>query len=211
MGYTIAGLAFAMWRSLRWRAGRASGRRLIARARPTASAPFQSFSGPRASNSCWRAAWTSVCVATPDDRHFEVAKTAICGRQARADRKAVGAVARATRRAGASWPARTECWRKSSITSCSIPITRSCERWWPTANCVHVNNGYCSLLEPKSISGSQFSEWITGRNPGTYVAVHYIKLIDFTFGGRLKTVAMHGQRGIVGPAEGPLGIRCSCG
>ena len=29
----------------------------------------------------------------------------------------------------------------------------------------HVNNGYCSLLEPKSISGSQFAEWIRGRNP----------------------------------------------
>ena len=46
----------------------------------------------------------------------------------------------------------------------------------------HVNNGYCSLLEPKQISGSQFAEWIAGRNPGTYVAVHYVKLIDFTFG-----------------------------
>ena len=45
----------------------------------------------------------------------------------------------------------------------------------------HVNNGYCSLLEPKSISGKQFAEWIVGRNPGTYVAVHYVKLIDFTF------------------------------
>ena len=45
----------------------------------------------------------------------------------------------------------------------------------------HVNNGYCSLLEPKQISGQQFAEWIRGRNPGTYVAVHYIKLIDFTF------------------------------
>jgi predicted dehydrogenase len=66
----------------------------------------------------------------------------------------------------------------------------------------HVNNGYCSLLEPKSISGSQFSEWITGRNPGTYVAAHYIKLIDFTFGGRLKTVTCTGQRGLVGPADG---------
>src|SRR5207244_8931829 len=44
----------------------------------------------------------------------------------------------------------------------------------------HVNNGYCSLLEPKQISGSQFAEWIVGRNPGAYVAVHYIKLIDFT-------------------------------
>jgi predicted dehydrogenase len=67
----------------------------------------------------------------------------------------------------------------------------------------HVNNGYCSLLEPKQISGSQFAEWITGRNPGTYVAVHYIKLIDFTFGGRLKHVTCTGQRGIIGPANGP--------
>jgi predicted dehydrogenase len=67
----------------------------------------------------------------------------------------------------------------------------------------HVNNGYCTLLEPKSISGGQFAEWIKGRNPGTYVAVHYIKLIDFTFGGRLKTVTCTGQRGLVGPADGP--------
>jgi predicted dehydrogenase len=67
----------------------------------------------------------------------------------------------------------------------------------------HVNNGYCTLLEPKSISGGQFAEWIAGRNPGTYVAVHYIKLIDFTFGGRLKSVACTGQRGLVGPADGP--------
>jgi predicted dehydrogenase len=67
----------------------------------------------------------------------------------------------------------------------------------------HVNNGYCSLLEPKSIAQGQFAEWIKGRNPGTYVAVHYIKLIDFSFGGRLKSVTCAGQRGIVGPADGP--------
>ncbi|MFP6769484.1 MAG: gfo/Idh/MocA family oxidoreductase, partial [Planctomycetaceae bacterium] len=67
----------------------------------------------------------------------------------------------------------------------------------------HVNSGYCTLLEPKQISGDQFSEWITGRNPGTYVAVHYIKLIDFSFPGRLKTVTATGQRGLVGAADGP--------
>jgi predicted dehydrogenase len=72
----------------------------------------------------------------------------------------------------------------------------------------HVNNGYCSLLEPKSIATGQFAEWITGRNPGTYVAVHYIKLIDFTFGGRLKTITATGQRGIVGPADGPTWDSC---
>jgi predicted dehydrogenase len=67
----------------------------------------------------------------------------------------------------------------------------------------HINTGYCSLLEPKSISGGQFSEWIKGRNPGTYVACHYIKLIDFTFGGKLKSVTATGQRGLVGPSNGP--------
>ena len=69
----------------------------------------------------------------------------------------------------------------------------------------HVNNGYCSLLEPKSISGGQFAEWIRGRNPGTYVAVHYIKLIDFTFGPawHLDRVTATGQRGLVGPPDGP--------
>jgi D-galacturonate reductase len=69
----------------------------------------------------------------------------------------------------------------------------------------HVNNGYCSLLEPKSISGSQFAEWIKGRNPATYVAVHYIKLIDFTFGPawQLCRVAATGQRGLVGAEDGP--------
>jgi D-galacturonate reductase len=68
----------------------------------------------------------------------------------------------------------------------------------------HVNNGYCTLLEPKSISGSQFAEWIQGRNPGTYVAVHYIKLIDFSFGPnwKLARISANGQRGLVGPATG---------
>ena len=66
----------------------------------------------------------------------------------------------------------------------------------------HVNAGYCSLLEPKSISSGQFAEWIAGRNPGTYVACHYIKLIDFTFGGRLKTITATGQRGLVGSKAG---------
>jgi hypothetical protein len=67
-----------------------------------------------------------------------------------------------------------------------------------------VNNGYCSLLEPKSISTGQFSEWITGRNPGTYVAVHYLKLIDFTFGPawRLKRIAATGQRGLIASPTG---------
>lgn len=71
-----------------------------------------------------------------------------------------------------------------------------------------VRSGYCSLLEPRQISSHQFAEWIHGRNPGSYVAVHYIKLIDFTFGistgqeWRIKRVSATGQRGIAGPPKG---------
>jgi predicted dehydrogenase len=69
----------------------------------------------------------------------------------------------------------------------------------------HVNNGYCSLLEPKRISREQFAAWIAGRNPATYVAVHYLKLIDFTFGPdwRLARIQANGQRGLVDSAGGP--------
>ncbi|MAT15992.1 MAG: dehydrogenase, partial [Planctomyces sp.] len=38
--------------------------------------------------------------------------------------------------------------------------------------------------------------------PGTYVACHYIKLIDFSFPGKLKTITATGQRGLVGPQDG---------
>jgi len=74
----------------------------------------------------------------------------------------------------------------------------------------HVNSGYCTLLEPRSISLATFAAWVSGRNPSTYVAVHYFKLIDFTFGGssltpawKLKRVSCNGQRGIVGEKFGP--------
>ena len=68
----------------------------------------------------------------------------------------------------------------------------------------HVNNGYCTLLEPKSdLAAASSPSGSPAAIPGTYVAVHYIKLIDFTFGGRLKSVACTGQRGLVGPADGP--------
>jgi hypothetical protein len=73
-----------------------------------------------------------------------------------------------------------------------------------------VNSGYCTLLEPRSISTGTFAAWVSGRNPSSYVAVHYFKLIDFTFGGssltpswELKRVTCNGQRGIVGEKFGP--------
>jgi len=73
-----------------------------------------------------------------------------------------------------------------------------------------ATSGYCTLLEPKSISMGTFSSWVKGRNPATYVAVHYFKLIDFTFGSgspradrlSLSQIQATGQRGQVNQDPG---------
>lgn len=151
----------------------------------------------------------AVCVATPDDRHFEAARYALqSGKHVLIEKPSVLSlkeldelVALARRRgllAKVVYHKLADPDHKKLRTHVADGVLR------------HVNNGYCSLLEPKQISGSQFAQWITGRNPGTYVAVHYIKLIDFTFSAqhlpadtegerwRLVRVAANGQRGLVG-------------
>src|SRR5262249_34062284 len=145
----------------------------------------------------------AVCVATPDDRHFESARQALAaGKHILIEKPSVlklqeldqlqslananGVLAKVV------YHKLADPDHKKLRTPCHDGVLK------------HVNNGYCSLLEPKQISGSQFSEWLSGRNPGTYVAVHYLKLIDFTFGPdwRLTRVSATGQRGLVGPADG---------
>lgn len=173
-----------------------------------ASAPdslksFTSFAGPDAADKLSCSDVSAVCVATPDDRHFAAARAALLARkhvliekpsvlslseldelQAIAD--ANGVLVKVV------YHKLLDPDHKKLRTLVADGILR------------HVNNGYCSLLEPKSIATGQFAEWLTGRNPGTYVAVHYLKLIDFTFGSdwKLTRVAANGQRGIVGPATG---------
>jgi predicted dehydrogenase len=142
-----------------------------------------------------------VCVATPDDRHFEAARAVLAaGKHLLVEKPSVlslseldelDALARAK-----------GVLAKVVYHKLLDPDHKKLRTLVVDGVLSHVNNGYCSLLEPKSISGGQFAEWIRGRNPGTYVAVHYIKLIDFTFGGRLVHVACTGQRGLVGPADG---------
>jgi D-galacturonate reductase len=144
----------------------------------------------------------AVCIATPDDRHFEAAKAALAARKhVLIEKPSVLSLAQLdelTRLARAN-----EVLAKVVYHKLLDPDHKKLRTLVADGDLRHVNHGYCSLLEPKSISGGQFAEWIVGRNPGTYVAVHYIKLIDFTFGGRLKAVLCTGQRGIVGPADGP--------
>jgi D-galacturonate reductase len=163
--------------------------------------PFRSCKGDHAVQEMLQEELTFACVATPDDRHFEAAKAILnAGVHLLVEKPSVLSLeeldelnALATKRgllARVVYHKLLDPDHKRLRTLVHDNVLK------------HVNNGYCSLLEPRQISGKQFSEWITGRNPGTYVAVHYIKLIDFTFGGRLKTVLCTGQRGLVGPKDG---------
>ncbi|HEV3339402.1 MAG TPA: Gfo/Idh/MocA family oxidoreductase [Pirellulales bacterium] len=164
--------------------------------------PFQSFSEPGALAKLLKTDVDFVCVATPDDRHFEAAKAVLeAGKHLLVEKPSVlslGELDELDRLAR-----QNKVLAKVVYHKLLDPDHKKLRTLVADGELEHVNNGYCSLLEPKTISGGQFAEWIHGRNPGTYVAVHYIKLIDFTFGGRLKSVACTGQRGLVGPAHGP--------
>lgn len=164
---------------------------------------LKSFTGPDAAERLAAADVDVVCVATPDDRHFGPARAALdAGRHVLIEKPSVlrlqeldDLVALATRRgllAKVVYHKLADPDHKKLRTHVADGVLR------------HVDNGFCSLLEPKQISGRQFAEWITGRNPGAYVAVHYVKLIDFTFGPpcRLARVSATGQRGLVGPPDG---------
>jgi predicted dehydrogenase len=164
--------------------------------------PFASYSGADAVGKLLQHGVDAVCVATPDDRHFEPARQALAaGKHLLVEKPSVLSLQeldqldRLAREKGVL--------AKVVYHKLADPDHKKLRTHVADGVLLHVNNGYCTLLEPKQISGSQFAEWIQGRNPGTYVAVHYLKLIDFTFGPwRLARIAANGQRGIVGPVAG---------
>ncbi len=142
-----------------------------------------------------------VCVATPDNRHFETAQAALAaGRHVLIEKPAVLSLSELDQLQQLAQ--RQGVLAKVVYHKLFDPDHKRLRTLVVDRQLQHVNSGYCTLLEPKQISGSQFAEWISGRNPGTYVAVHYLKLIDFTFGGRLYSVTATGQRGLVDHSEG---------
>jgi len=170
-------------------------------------ASFQSFIGDNPVGDLLAAGVDFACVATPDNRHFEAARQVIdAGVHLLIEKPSVLSLDQLDQL--------VELARQRQVLAKVVyhklldPDHKKLRTLVADQVLSHVNNGYCSLLEPKSISQGQFAEWITGRNPGTYVAVHYIKLIDFTFGGRLKTIVAGGQRGLVGPKDGPTWDSC---
>jgi D-galacturonate reductase len=163
-----------------------------------------SFSGPTAVAQVLREPVDIVCIATPDDRHFEPARLALAaGKHVLIEKPSVLRLQELDELSALA--DKHQVLAKVVYHKLADPDHKKLRTHVVDGVLRHVNSGYCSLLEPKQISGNQFAEWITGRNPATYVAVHYIKLIDFTFGPawKLARVSATGQRGIVGPADGP--------
>jgi len=166
--------------------------------------PFANYVGPDALAQLLASDVNLVCIATPDDRHFFAARAALAaGKHVLIEKPSVLSLPELDELV---WIA-TERGVLAKVVYHKLadPDHKKLRTLYQDGVLQHVNNGYCSLLEPKSISGGQFAEWITGRNPATYVAVHYLKLIDFTFGPNwsLDRISATGQRGLVGPPDGP--------
>jgi predicted dehydrogenase len=196
----------------------------VQQARQCGMPEVASCTGPAAMEQLLARPVDVVCVATPDDRHFDAARTALAaGKHILIEKPSVLSLQQLDQLDALA--------RSKGVLARVVyhkladPDHKKLRTHVVDDVLKHVNNGYCSLLEPRQIAGQQFAEWITGRNPGTYVAVHYIKLIDFTFsipspptplprsGGegssaaplpwRLARVTATGQRGLVGPVTGP--------
>jgi predicted dehydrogenase len=167
-------------------------------------ADFASFSGADPVGQLIASGVDVVCVAIPDNRHFEPAKLALqAGKHVLIEKPSVLRLQELDELEALAQ--QKGVLAKVVYHKLADPDHKKLRTHVFDGVLKHVNNGYCSLLEPKQISGSQFAEWISGRNPGTYVAVHYIKLIDFTFGPlwRLSRVRATGQQGLVGPSRVP--------
>lgn len=155
-----------------------------------------SYAGPTAVEQLLAAgAVDVVCVATPDDRHFEPAKAALrAGKHVLIEKPSVLRLDQ--------WQELCDLAIKKQVLAKVVyhklfdPDHKRLRTLYESGALRHVNNGYCSLLEPKQVSRA-FAEWIGGRNPASYVAVHYLKLIDFTFGPKWKLIRVQatGQKG----------------
>jgi predicted dehydrogenase len=175
-----------------------TGRR-AERLHQTLGGQIQSVSGEQAATSLASQDLQVVCIASPDDRHFDAARAALAARKhVLIEKPSVLRLQELDELV--SLADRHGILAKVVYHKLFDPDHKALRTRVVDGVLKHVNNGYCSLLEPKRISRDQFAEWIVGRNPATYVAVHYLKLIDFTFGPnwKLRRIAATGQRGQVG-------------
>ena len=163
---------------------------------------FHSYTGEQSARDLAHHDLHAICIATPDNRHFAATHAALsAGKHALIEKPSVLSLQELDELVALAH--KNQVLAKVVYHKLADPDHKKLRTHVVDGTLQHINNGYCSLLEPKSISTGQFAEWITGRNPGTYVAVHYIKLIDFTFGPnwKLARITATGQRGIVAAPE----------
>ena len=164
---------------------------------------FKNCHGPKAVDNLLASDIQAVCIATPDDRHFPAATASlIAGKHLLIEKPSVLSLQELDELCVLA--AKHDVLARVVYHKLLDPDHKKLRTHVTDGTLRHVNTGYCSLLEPKSVSAGQFAEWVMGRNPGTYVAVHYVKLIDFTFGPSwsLTRITATGQRGIVASATG---------
>src|SRR3954468_23209322 len=88
---------------------------------------FESFKEPDSISKLLKHGVDFVCVATPDDRHFAAAKAALeAGKHVLIEKPSVLSLAELDELQRSL--SKKTCWRKWSITSCSIRTTRSSAR-----------------------------------------------------------------------------------
>ncbi len=169
---------------------------------PTGLQNFCNYTGERSSLEIANHDLQAICIATPDNRHFAGAHATLSAcKHALIEKPSVLSLQELDELVDLAQ--KNQVLAKVVYHKLADPDHKKLRTHVVDGTLLHINNGYCSLLEPKSISMGQFAEWIVGRNPGTYVAVHYLKLIDFTFGPtwKLTRITATGQRGIVAAAE----------
>jgi D-galacturonate reductase len=163
-----------------------------------------SYTGPDAGRQLALSDVDIVAVATPDHRHFEIARDALDnGKHVLIEKPSVLALSELDELVAIAKAKQLVC--KVVYHKLLDPDHKKLHTHVVDGKLRHVNHGYCSLFEPRSIATNQFAEWIVGRNPASYVAIHYIKLIDWTFGQHwyLRRITAEAQRGLVRPSPAP--------
>jgi len=117
-------------------------------------AKFESFKEPNSIEQLLQHKVDFVCVATPDDRHFSAAKTALeAGKHVLIEKPSVLSLAELDELDSLA--------RKKNVLAKVVyhklldPDHKKLRTLVADGELQHVNTGYCTLLEPKSISGGQ--------------------------------------------------------
>src|SRR5215510_10436888 len=120
-------------------------------------ASFQSFKEPDSIGQLLKHGVDFVCVATPDDRHFAAAKAAIlAGKHVLIEKPSVLSLTELDELDRLA--------REKNVLAKVVyhklldPDHKKLRTLVADSELKHVNNGYCSLLEPKSVA-KQFGEW----------------------------------------------------